>query len=46
VRGDLLLKLGRHSEARIAFDHAAALATNRRERDLMLKRAREASAAQ
>ena len=46
VRGDLLFKLGRHSEARIAFDHAAALATNRRERDLMLKRAREALAAQ
>jgi RNA polymerase sigma factor (sigma-70 family) len=46
VRGDLLFKLGRHSEARIAFDHAAALTTNRRERDLMLKRAREASAAQ
>ena len=46
VRGDLLFKLGRHSEARIAFDHAAALMTNRRERDLMLKRAREASAAQ
>jgi RNA polymerase sigma factor (sigma-70 family) len=46
VRGDLLFKLGRHSEARIAFDHAAALATNRRERDLMLRRAREALAAQ
>ena len=46
VRGDLLFKLGRHSEARIAFDRAAALATNRRERDLMLKRAREALAAQ
>jgi RNA polymerase sigma factor (sigma-70 family) len=46
VRGDLLFKLGRHSEARIAFDHAAALATNRRERDLMLKRAQEALAAQ
>ena len=46
VRGDLLFRLGRHSEARIAFDHAAALATNRRERDLMLRRAREALAAQ
>ena len=46
VRGDLLFRLGRHSEARIAFDRAAALATNRRERDLMLKRAREALAAQ
>ena len=46
VRGDLLFRLGRHSEARIAFDHAAALATNRRERDLMLRRDREALAAQ
>jgi predicted RNA polymerase sigma factor len=46
VRGDLLFKLGRHDEARIAFDRAAALATNRRERDLMRKRAREALAAQ
>jgi len=46
VRGDLLFKLGRHEEARIAFDRAAALATNNRERDLMLKRAGEALAAQ
>jgi predicted RNA polymerase sigma factor len=46
VRGDLLFKLGRYEEARIAFDRAAALATNNRERDLMLKRAGEASVAQ
>jgi predicted RNA polymerase sigma factor len=46
VRGDLLFKLGRYEEARIAFDRAASLATNNRERDLMLKRAGEASVAQ
>jgi RNA polymerase sigma factor (sigma-70 family) len=39
VRGDLLAKLGRHAEARAAFEHAAALARNARERDLMLARA-------
>jgi RNA polymerase sigma factor (sigma-70 family) len=41
VRGDFLVKLSRHAEARIEFERAAALATNQRERDLMLKRARE-----
>ena len=41
VRGDFLVKLGRHAEARVEFERAAALATNQRERDLMLKRARE-----
>lgn len=41
VRGDFLAKLGRHEEARIEFERAATLATNQRERDLMLKRARE-----
>jgi RNA polymerase sigma factor (sigma-70 family) len=39
VRGDFLVKLGRHEEARTEFERAAALATNQRERDLMLKRA-------
>jgi RNA polymerase sigma factor (sigma-70 family) len=39
VRGDLLLKLGRTDEARAAFEHAAALAQNTRERELMLGRA-------
>jgi RNA polymerase sigma factor (sigma-70 family) len=39
VRGDLLFKLGRTGEARTAFEHAAALAQNTRERDLMLGRA-------
>lgn len=41
VRGDLLLRLGRHEEARAAFEAAAALAGNKRERELLLKRAEE-----
>jgi RNA polymerase sigma factor (sigma-70 family) len=41
VRGDFLQKLGRHDEAREAFELAANLAGNRRDRDLMRKRARE-----
>ena len=41
VRGDLLRRLGRHEEARAAFETAAALAGNKRERKLLLKRARE-----
>lgn len=40
VRGDLLAKLGRHAEARAAFERAAAMATNARERELLLQRAR------
>jgi RNA polymerase sigma factor (sigma-70 family) len=43
VRGDLLQKLGRHEEARAAFEAAAALAGNRRERDLLRRRAAEAA---
>jgi RNA polymerase sigma factor (sigma-70 family) len=39
VRGDLLEKLGRLSEARIAFERAAALAQNARDRELLLERA-------
>ena len=39
VRADLLLKLGRHDEARSAFEHAAALTRNARERALMLAQA-------
>lgn len=38
VRGDLLAKLGRNGEARQAFARAAELATNARERALMLQR--------
>jgi RNA polymerase sigma factor (sigma-70 family) len=41
VRGDLLAKLGRHEEARAAFEAAAALAGNARERALLLRRAAE-----
>ncbi len=43
VRGDLLHKLGRYDEARGAFEEAAALAGNRRERDLLRRRAAEAA---
>jgi RNA polymerase sigma factor (sigma-70 family) len=39
VRGDLLDKLGRGDEARVEFERAAALASNRRERELLLNRA-------
>ncbi len=39
VRGDLLAKLGRPDEAREEFERAAALAANRRERELLLARA-------
>ena len=39
VRGDLLERLGRRSEACAAFKHAAELTANTRERDLLLRRA-------
>jgi predicted RNA polymerase sigma factor len=39
VRGDLLSKLGRWSDARGEFERAAALTTNARERELLLERA-------
>lgn len=39
VRGDLLCKLGRHSEARVEFERAARLTQNQRERTLLLERA-------
>jgi predicted RNA polymerase sigma factor len=45
VRGDLLHKLGRYEEAHAAFETAAALAGNRRERDLLRRRAAAAAAA-
>ena len=45
VRGDLLHKLGRFTEARVAFEAAAALAGNQRERELMKRRAAEAAGA-
>ncbi len=39
VRGDLLFKLGRGTEARAEFERAAALTHNERERKLLLERA-------
>ena len=41
VRGDLLAKLGRRDEARAAFEMAAGLTRNARERALLLRRAAE-----
>ena len=41
VRGDLLAKLGRFSEARREFERAASLTRNTRERTLLLERAAE-----
>jgi RNA polymerase sigma factor (sigma-70 family) len=43
VRGDLLAKLGRHAEARVEFERAAALTNNLRERALLLARAKALS---
>jgi len=40
VRGDLLEKLGRRDEARAEFERAAAMASNTRERELLLARAK------
>jgi predicted RNA polymerase sigma factor len=45
VRGDFLFKLGRHCEARAAFEQAAGLAGNKREAEFLLRRAAEAAAA-
>jgi predicted RNA polymerase sigma factor len=39
VRGDFLLRLGRHAEARSELEHAATLTRNARERTLLLERA-------
>jgi len=43
VRGDLLYKLGRYDDARAAFEAAARLAGNRREHELLKRRAAEAA---
>jgi RNA polymerase sigma factor (sigma-70 family) len=43
VRGDLLVKLGRLTEARPEFERAASLTRNARERDFLLARARRSS---
>ena len=45
MRGDLLQKLGRYDEARAAFEAAAGLTGNKREQDLLRRRAREAAGA-
>ena len=45
VRGDLLHKLGRFGEARAAFEAAAELAGNRREQELLKRRAADAAGA-
>jgi RNA polymerase sigma-70 factor, ECF subfamily len=44
VRGDLLERLGRADEASAAFEQAAALASNARERELVRARAADVSA--
>ncbi|QCI67434.1 RNA polymerase sigma factor [Phreatobacter stygius] len=41
VRGDFLFKLGRFDEARAAFERAASLTRNTREREVLLGRAAE-----
>ncbi len=43
VRGDFLYKLGRYEEARVAFESAAVLTGNRREQELLMRRAAEAA---
>jgi RNA polymerase sigma factor (sigma-70 family) len=43
VRADLLVKVGRHAEARAEFERAAALTSNARERELLQERARTAA---
>ena len=43
VRGDLLCRLGRHTEARAAFEMAASLAGNKREQELLKRRVVEAA---
>jgi RNA polymerase sigma factor (sigma-70 family) len=44
VRGDLLAKLGRHTEARVEFERAASLTRNAREQALLSERARVSEA--
>lgn len=44
ARGDMLEKLGRHGEARAAFEEAAALTQNEKERALLVDRARRLDA--
>ncbi|MFJ8429714.1 RNA polymerase sigma factor [Kitasatospora sp. NPDC094019] len=46
VRGDLLARLGRGTEARAEFERAAGLTRNERERELLLARAADAAPAE
>ena len=39
VRGDLLERLGRHDEARAAFEAAARITANTREQEMLKRRA-------
>jgi len=41
VRGDLLARLGRKAEARAEFERAAGMTRNAREREVLLRKARE-----
>jgi predicted RNA polymerase sigma factor len=43
VRGDFLERLGRHDEARAAFESAASLTGNKREREMLKRRAAAAA---
>jgi RNA polymerase sigma factor (sigma-70 family) len=43
VRGDFLERLGRHDEARAAFEMAASLTANTRERGMLMRRAEAAA---
>jgi predicted RNA polymerase sigma factor len=43
VRGDFLERLGRHDEARAAFETAASLTGNTRERGMLMRRAEAAA---
>jgi RNA polymerase sigma factor (sigma-70 family) len=43
VRGDLLERLGRHAEARAAFEAAAGMTANTREQDMLRRRAAAAA---
>ena len=45
VSGDLLAKLGRHADAKVEFERAAALTRNARERTLLLRRADQCAVA-
>jgi RNA polymerase sigma factor (sigma-70 family) len=45
VRGDLLAKLGRHTEARLEFERAAGMTQNAQERRLLVDRARASAQA-